>query len=52
MADLVTDAVRKLQLDDWWQSVHSSLNDMTTQDVADYASDSQALDATASDGIR
>lgn len=52
MLDVVTDAIQRLTRDQWWDSVHAALDDMTPEDVAAYRLESDQLDRTAADGLR
>ena len=52
LLDVVTDAVRRLQRDQWWNGVHEVLEAMSPDDLADYQAETDRLDGTASDGMR
>ena len=47
MLDVVTDAVRRLRRDEWWDSVHDALDDMNRADVAAYRAEAERLDVAA-----
>jgi hypothetical protein len=47
MVDVVTDAVRRLKRDEWWDSVHDALDEMDPSQIAEYRSETERLDAAA-----
>jgi hypothetical protein len=51
MLEVVSDAVHRLQLDDWWSSVHSALDALGPSDVTAYRADANRLDSAAMDGM-
>ncbi len=51
MVEVVSDAVHRLGRDDWWSSVHDSLDQLTPNEAASYQAESQELDRAASDGL-
>lgn len=51
MLDVVTDAVRQIESDEWWANVHAALDEMSPADLADYNSESERLSRTLSDGL-
>jgi len=51
MIDVVSDAVHRLDRDEWWKSVHDALNVMTASEVSSYLAESQALGVTFADGL-
>lgn len=51
MLDVVTDAIHRLSRDEWWDTVHSALDEMSDDETAAYRRDTEAFDAAAGDGI-
>jgi hypothetical protein len=51
MLDVVTDAIHRLTRDQWWDSVHAAVDDMTPEDVAAYRLEADQLDRAAA-GLR
>ena len=51
MVDIVAEAVRRLRRDEWWASVHDSLDAMTPGEQAAYRSEAEQLDRSARDGL-
>jgi len=52
MLDVVTDAIHRLARDQWWDSVHVALDQMTTDASGGYQVESARLDSAAADGLR
>jgi hypothetical protein len=52
MLDVVTDAIHRLTRDQWWDTVHDMLDEMTPEDAAEYQAGARQLDAAAADGLR
>lgn len=52
MLEVVTDAVHRLTRDQWWESVHESIDAMTADEVDVYRAESDRLDRAAADGLR
>ena len=52
MLDVVTDAIHRVGRDQWWDSVHDSLDQMTPDGAADYQAEAAQLDNAAADGLR
>ncbi|WP_420439179.1 hypothetical protein [Candidatus Poriferisodalis sp.] len=46
---MVTEALRQLSRDEWWDSVRDALDDLDAAEVAAYQTESSGLDPTASD---
>ena len=38
--------------DQWWDTVHDALDQMTPEEAAEYQAEARRLDAAASDGLR
>ena len=51
MVDVVTEAIRHLQADEWWGSVHRSLDDMSDDEVAAHRSETDRFGGVAADGL-
>ncbi len=51
MVEVVSDAIHRLERDDWWASVHTALNDMSPSASESYENEIQTLDGTSSDGL-
>jgi len=51
MLDVVTDAIHRLSRDEWWDTVHSALDQMSDDEAAAYRRDTEGFDAAAGDGI-
>jgi len=51
MLDVVTDAVHRLGRDQWWDTVHDVLDQMTPEEVAAYQTETDRLDDAATDGL-
>ena len=51
MLEVVTDAVHRLDRDEWWSSVRNALDGLTPSGVAKYQAESQQLDAASADGL-
>lgn len=51
MQEIVADAVQRLSQDEWWASVRSALDDLSTEETASYQADSGRLVAAAADGL-
>ena len=51
LVEVVSDAVHRLERDEWWSTVHEALDGWGPQDVESYRSDHRRLDITASDGM-
>lgn len=51
MLEVVTDAVHRLDRDEWWSSVQDALDGMSPSEAADYQAESQQMDAAAADGL-
>ncbi len=51
MVEVVSDAIHRLERDDWWVSVHTALNDMSPSASESYENEIQTLDGTSSDGL-
>jgi hypothetical protein len=51
MLDVVTDAIHRLSRDEWWDTVHSALGEMSDDETAAYRRDTEAFDAAAGDGV-
>lgn len=52
MLDVVTDAIHRLSSDQWWDTVHDMLDQMTPEEAAEYQAEARRLDAAAPDGLR
>jgi hypothetical protein len=52
MNRLDDNAVHRLGRDQWWESVRSSLDQMTPDEAADYRAEAAQLDGIAADGLR
>ncbi|MBK6501688.1 MULTISPECIES: hypothetical protein [Candidatus Neomicrothrix] len=52
LLEVVTDAVRRMQRDQWWSGVHEALDAMNPEELAEYRAETDQLDGTASDGLR
>jgi hypothetical protein len=52
MLDVVTDAVHRLSRDQWWDTVHDVVDQMTPEEVAAYQTETRRLDDAAADGLR
>ena len=52
MLDVVTDAVHRLRRDQWWDTVHDVVDQMTPEEVAAYQTETRRLDDAAVDGLR
>jgi arylsulfatase A-like enzyme len=52
MLDVVTDAIHRLTRDQWWDTVHDMLDEMTPEEAAEYQAGTRQLDAAAADGLR
>jgi hypothetical protein len=46
MLEVVSDAIRRLRRDQWWESVHDSLDGLTDGEAASYRSEAARLDVT------
>ena len=51
MAEVVTEAIKRLTRDHWWSSVQASLDAMTIEDIASYQAETLDLDCSAADGL-
>lgn len=51
MLDVVTDAVHRLDREEWWSSVRGALDALNDAEVASYRAESGILDAAAGDGL-
>lgn len=51
MVDVVTDAVRNLERDQWWDSVHEALEAMTPDEQAAYRAETERLEGAGTDGL-
>ncbi len=51
MLEVVTDAVHRLSRDDWWASVHDSLDGLSATEAASFKAESRSFDAAAADGL-
>jgi len=51
MLEVVTDAVRRLGCDEWWDAVHASLDNMAPDQVESYRAESTTLGRVSSDGV-
>lgn len=51
MVDLVTEAVERLERDEWWDSVHASLAALSDDDADASAEETEGLDGAAADGL-
>ena len=51
MLEVVAEAVRRLDRDDWWSSVHAALDGLSSSEEKSYQAESRALDATVADGL-
>ncbi len=52
MLDVVTDAIHRLDRDEWWATVHGALDATTGDEAAVHASEVELLDTTTTDGLR
>jgi hypothetical protein len=52
MLDVVTDAVHRLSRDQWWDTVHDAIDQMTPEEVAGYQTETDRLNDAAADGLR
>lgn len=52
MLDVVTDAIHRVGRDQWWDSVHDSLDRLTPDSAADYQAEAAQLDNATADGLR
>jgi hypothetical protein len=52
MLDVVTDAVHRLSRDQWWDTVHDVVDQMTPEEVAAYQTETRRLDDAAADRLR
>lgn len=52
MLEVVTDAVHRLGRDDWWVSVRTALDDLSSAEVSAYQADSQHFGAASADGLK
>jgi predicted transcriptional regulator len=52
MIDVVSDAIRRLERDRWWSSVHEALDAMTDDEWSAYSEAARVLDAVSGDGLR
>lgn len=50
-SDVVTQAVRRLKEEQFWETVHERINAMTDVELADYQAETSRLDGTAADGL-
>ncbi len=51
MAEVVTEAIKRLARDHWWSSVRASLDAMTVEDIASYQAETLDLDCSGADGL-
>ncbi len=51
MLDVVSDAIHRLSREQWWDSVHHALDEMTEADCAAYQPEVDILDGSAGDGL-
>ena len=51
MVDVVADAVRHLQRNQWWDSVHDALDAMTPDEQAAYRHEADGLEGAGIDGL-
>lgn len=51
MLDVVVDAVHQLRRDEWWSSVHHSLDQMSTSEARSYAAERDGLSGSTADGL-
>ena len=51
MLDVVSDAIHRLSREEWWESVHHALDDLTPEDRAEMDEETRLLDRTAADGL-
>ena len=51
MVEVVSDAIHRLERDDWWASVHTALDDMSPSATKSYEDETQKLDRTSPDGL-
>ena len=51
LVEVVTEAVRRLGRDDWWNDLHSNLDAMPDASSIHYAAETDRLDGTTSDGM-
>ncbi len=51
MVEVVSDAIHRLERDDWWVSVHTALDDMSPSASKSYEDETQKLDRTSPDGL-
>ena len=51
MVQVVTDAIRGLEREQWWDSVHEGLDALSDTDAEAYRADVAALDGSTADGL-
>lgn len=51
MSDVVSDAIDRVNRDQWWASVGDALDSMTVAEGANYRRETEGLDRSASDGL-
>lgn len=52
MLDVVTDAIHRVTRDQWWDTVHEVLDELTPEEAAEYQAGARQFDAAAADGLR
>ncbi|MCY4162664.1 MAG: hypothetical protein OXE93_00365 [bacterium] len=51
MQEVVAEAVRRFEREEWWASVYDALNEWDEPTVSGYATDAQNLEGTTLDGL-
>jgi predicted transcriptional regulator len=51
MLDVVTDAVHRLDREEWWSSVRGALDGLSSAEATSYQAGSRELGAAAADGL-
>lgn len=51
MLAIVAEAIEQLRQQQWWDTLHAQLDEMSATDIEDYQREAEVLEATLRDGL-